>query len=156
MLNRADAAWSESPPRAAHTTAVRLETVSRRYGRGESAVAALEHLSLEVTSIGITKALGAEPATVRWIFLVESALAGVAGGVVGLVLAELAGVAGNAIFHLWLRGQGLTDTVSNLSVISVQLIIGALLLAVLVSLLAGAWPSRRAVRLQPLEALRYE
>jgi ABC-type lipoprotein release transport system permease subunit len=36
------------------------------------------------------------------------------------------------------------------------LVVGALVLAVVVSLLAGAWPSRRAVRLQPLEALRYQ
>ncbi len=106
--------------------------------------------------IGIMKALGAEPGTVRRLFLVETALVGLIGGGVGLVLAELAGLVANAAFHIWLRGQNVTDPVGNLSVISSGLVVAALVLALLVSLLAGAWPSRRAVRLQPLDALRYE
>jgi putative ABC transport system permease protein len=106
--------------------------------------------------IGIMKALGAEPGTVRRLFLVETALVGLIGGVVGLVLAEIAGLVANAAFHIWLRGQNVADPVGNLSVISFGLVVAALVLALVVSLLAGAWPSRRAVRLQPLDALRYE
>jgi putative ABC transport system permease protein len=106
--------------------------------------------------IGIMKALGAEPGMVRRLFLVETALVGLLGGAIGLVLAALASVAGNAIFHIWLKNAGVTEKVGVLFSIPLQLVVGALVLAVVVSLLAGAWPSRRAVRLQPLEALRYE
>jgi len=54
------------------------------------------------------------------------------------------------------QGQGVTDAPGNLFVTPLLWIAGALALAVVVSLLAGAIPSRRAVRLQPLDALRYE
>lgn len=37
-----------------------------------------------------------------------------------------------------------------------ELVLGALTLAAVISLIGGALPSRRAVRLQPLDALRYE
>lgn len=106
--------------------------------------------------IGIMKALGAEPGTVRALFLVETGLVGLLGGVIGLLLAEAASVIGNAGFRIWLRGQGVTDNVGNISSVSPELIAGAVLLAIVVSLLAGALPSRRAVRLQPLDALRFE
>jgi len=43
-----------------------------------------------------------------------------------------------------------------LFVIPPLLVLGALALAIAVSLIGGALPSRRAVRLQPLDALRYE
>jgi putative ABC transport system permease protein len=105
--------------------------------------------------IGIMKALGAEPGTVRRLFLTETALVGLIGGVVGLLLAALASVVGNAIFRIWMTGQGYTPP-GNLFVIAPTLIVGALVLAAAISLIAGAWPSRRAVRLQPLDALRYE
>ena len=106
--------------------------------------------------IGIMKALGAEPGTVRTMFLVETALIGLVGGVVGLALAAAVGVIGNKVFAIWLKGQGVADNVNAIFSMSVELIVGALALAVVVSLLAGALPSRRAVRLQPLDALRYE
>lgn len=106
--------------------------------------------------IGIMKALGAEPGMVRRMFLVETALVGLIGGLGGIVLSTFGSVVGNAIFRAWLRSQGVTDAPSSLSLLSLGLIAGSLVLAVAVSLIAGAWPSRRAVQLQPLEALRYE
>ena len=106
--------------------------------------------------IGIMKSLGAEPGMVRRLFLVETALVGLLGGAIGLVLAALAGVAGNAIFRIWLKNAGVTEQIGALFSIPLQRVVGALVLAVVSSVLAGAWPSPRAVRLQPLEALRYE
>jgi len=46
--------------------------------------------------------------------------------------------------------------VGSLFLIAPALAGGAVILALLISLVAGLWPRRRAVRLQPLEALRYE
>ncbi len=106
--------------------------------------------------IGIMKALGAEPGTVRRIFLVETALIGLLGGAGGLVLSVLVGVAGNAAFRHWLASQAVTNGPRALFIIPTWLGAGALVLAVAVSVLAGALPSQRAVRLDPLEALRYE
>ena len=48
LVNRADAAWLEAAPRARGAPAVCLESVGRRYGRGQSAVSGLDGVSLEV------------------------------------------------------------------------------------------------------------
>ncbi len=110
----------------------------------------------QTREIGVMKALGAESGVIRRMFLVETALVGLLGGLGGAALAALSGLAGNAVFHAWLKGQGVTDAPGSLFIMPRALIAGALALAVLVSLLSGALPSRRAVRLQPLDALRYK
>src|SRR5690349_19142381 len=48
MLNRAYAALAEPAPRPGGAAAVRLEQVSRHYGRGQGEVAALDEVSLDV------------------------------------------------------------------------------------------------------------
>lgn len=106
--------------------------------------------------IGIMKALGAEPSSIRSLFLAESALVGVLGGAVGLVFSALAVFGGNLGFGGWIQSQDPNSGVGSLFVVSPLMIVGGLGLAVGVSLLGGALPSRRAVRLQPLDALRYE
>jgi ABC-type antimicrobial peptide transport system permease subunit len=66
----------------------------------------------------------------------------------GLLLAFAASFLLNFGFTRFIQGQG--GTVPG------SLFLGALALAIVVSLIGGALPSRRAVRLQPLDALRYE
>jgi putative ABC transport system permease protein len=105
--------------------------------------------------IGIMKALGAEPRTIRMLFLTESAVNGVIGGVVGLLLAFVASFLLNFGFTRFIESQGGTVP-GPLFVIPPVLVLGAVALAIAVSLIGGALPSRRAVRLQPLDALRYE
>lgn len=106
--------------------------------------------------IGIMMALGTEPGAIRRLFLVETALVGLLGGLAGVALAALGSVAGNVIFGRWLRTQGGSGLGGALFVLSPGLVVGAAVLAVGVSLLAGALPSRRAMRLHPLDALRHE
>ncbi len=106
--------------------------------------------------IGVMKALGAEPGTVRLLFLTETALVGILGGVAGLALAFGSTALGNVIFHRWLASQDPNPPSSPIFVIPPELVLGALALAAVISLIGGALPSRRAVRLQPLDALRYE
>jgi putative ABC transport system permease protein len=105
--------------------------------------------------IGIMKALGAEPRTIRLLFLTETALNGLIGGVAGLLLAFAASFLLNLGFTRFIQSQGGTVP-GSLFVIPPALVLGALALAIVVSLVGGALPSRRAVRLQPLDALRYE
>lgn len=105
--------------------------------------------------IGIMKALGAEPRTIRLLFLTETALNGVIGGVAGVLLAFAASFLLNLGFTKFIQGQGGTVP-GSLFVIPPLLVVEALALAIAVSLVGGALPSRRAVRLQPLDALRYE
>jgi len=106
--------------------------------------------------IGIMKALGAEPGTIRLMFLAETALVGLLGGVAGIVLSFLGGAIGQAVFVRVVQSQNPGFNPGSLFIFPVQLLLAGLGLAIGVSLLGGALPSRRAARLLPLDALRYE
>jgi putative ABC transport system permease protein len=93
--------------------------------------------------IGIRMALGARRRDILWQFLLEAMLLSVAGGIIGIFLG-LGGALGLAQF-------------SNFPVsITPWSIILAFSFAGLVGGFFGMHPARKASRLQPIEALRYE
>ncbi|MEE8168415.1 MAG: ABC transporter permease [Candidatus Hydrothermarchaeales archaeon] len=100
--------------------------------------------------IGILKALGTTNGEVTMIFLIESGLMGFVGGVFGILLGF---IASGAISTLGFRlfGGGAVTTV-----IPAGLVGFALIFSLLVGILSGILPARRAANLQPVEALRYE
>lgn len=93
--------------------------------------------------IGLRKAIGAKPRDILLQFLLESSLLSLVGGVVGLVLGILAG-----------------RTMASFSqfpfVLSPQVMALALSVSLAVGLFFGIYPARRASRLDPITALRYE
>ncbi|MEW6764554.1 MAG: ABC transporter permease [Pseudomonadota bacterium] len=96
------------------------------------------------TEIGLLTALGASPGLVLRLFLAEAAILGALGGLVGLAL----GLAGLSALHLAIPALPFTPRLDYLAI--------AEGLAILIGLLAGAWPAGRAARLDPIEALRAE
>ncbi len=99
--------------------------------------------------IGVMKAVGATNGHVLAIFLIESGLMGLVGGAVGVVLGLLlSGVAGVIIRTAF--------NVKFVSVVSPVLIVGTLLFSFLIGAVAGLLPARRAAKLPPVDALRYE
>lgn len=98
--------------------------------------------------IGIMKAIGAKNSDVLTLFLIESGMLGMAGGLIGVIIgavfstvaATIATAAGGftlkASFPLWLVG-------------------GAFLFSFLVGCLAGFVPAYQASRKHPVDALRY-
>jgi putative ABC transport system permease protein len=102
--------------------------------------------------IGIMKAVGASPRDIRSLFLTEAALVGVFGGVIGLGL----GVLGGQIIELVIRNLNPQASPAPIFIVDLPLAVGALALALLVSVVAGFLPSRRAMRMSALSALRYE
>jgi putative ABC transport system permease protein len=105
--------------------------------------------------IGVLKAVGAAPAQIRWLFVVEASLIGLIGGIVGAVLGWLLGKALNVLILEIMRWQEVAVS-GTFFVVTWWLVGGAIAFATLVGLLAGLYPAARAARLRPLEALRYE
>jgi putative ABC transport system permease protein len=104
--------------------------------------------------IGIMKALGASDGDVQKLFFAEAGAMGLVGGFAGVILGVAIGTAINFGTRIYLRRHELpTETVWSAPV---WLIAAAIGFAVLVSLVAGLYPARRAARLDPVQALRYE
>jgi putative ABC transport system permease protein len=97
--------------------------------------------------IGIKKAVGARSSRILREFLLEATAIGIIGGVVGIAL----GSAMAYSINLGSRAQGLV-----LFLVTPKLLIQVFLFSVVISVIAGFFPARRAAKLNPVEALRYE
>lgn len=102
--------------------------------------------------IGVMKALGARDRDIGRLFLIEAAVLGGLGGGIGLAIAWLAGLLLNVIAR---AAVGVPPDVSLFHV-TVWLAGGAVGFAMLVSVIAGTLPARRAARMEPVAALRFE
>jgi putative ABC transport system permease protein len=99
--------------------------------------------------IGVMKAVGATNRNVMGLFLIESTLVSLAGGVLGCVL----GVAGA---HVICIGASMVLEVEIPAIITFNVVGGGLVLAVLLGVLSGLYPARKAYKMSPVEAVRYE
>ena len=102
--------------------------------------------------IGIMMAVGGDAPDLQRLFVVESATMGALGGVVGLVFGWLVILGMDAGVNAYLASLGVPSiTVFTTSWPMALAIFSG---AVIVSLLAGFFPARRAARIEPAEALR--
>ncbi len=98
--------------------------------------------------IGIMKAIGASSSNILRIFLTESAIIGLLGGVIGIVI----GTSISSVLGYVLDAQGLPLK----TVVTFELASLGLGFSVVVGLISGFLPARKAAQLSPIEALRYE
>ncbi len=108
-------------------------------------------VSERTVEIGVLKALGASDATVERMFLVEAALLGTVGGALGIVVGAALALVGGAVGR-----QAVGGAVRLEVLIDLPLVGGAFAVAILVALVGGWLPARRAARLVPADALRSE
>lgn len=103
--------------------------------------------------IGVMKVLGCDLRNIRSLFLMEAGFIGLIGGAVGLALSfGLSGAINRAV-----RASGMYgDLDQGISYIPVWLVLLSLVFAVLVGMVAGFFPARRAMKLSPLAAIRNE
>lgn len=108
---------------------------------------------LERTSeIGLMKALGMRGRHVRRLFLLEAAWIGVLGGVIGAALAVISGT----LLNPWITQTVGLEKGTNLLIFQLVPIIFLVILLMFVAIAAGFFPSRKAAKLDPIEALRTE
>lgn len=103
--------------------------------------------------IGVMKAVGAKNRHILAVFLIESGLIGLLGGVIGTVLGL-----GAAALVCWLI-NALTSMPGGAAfpfVASPTLILATLLGAFALGAVSGLWPAWRAARMPVVDALRYE
>jgi putative ABC transport system permease protein len=110
--------------------------------------------------IGLMKAVGASTRQVMLIFLTEAAAIGGGGGLAGLIVGILVSqiinlVAGQAIGAQLAEPGGAGGPV-NIASTPLWLMVMAPLFAVLIGVVAGLYPARRAAGLDPVTALRHE
>jgi ABC-type lipoprotein release transport system permease subunit len=105
--------------------------------------------------IGIMKAIGAEDREIKLIFFVEAAVIGVVGGVIGVVVAwGIDGLANRLAYRFILKPQGASFI--DFFELPLYLSLGAIVFALVVSILAALYPASRAARIDPVRALRHD
>jgi putative ABC transport system permease protein len=98
--------------------------------------------------IGIMKAIGAQNRDILFIFLIESGLLGLVGGIVGMILGLGMAMGVSQIAGSFLGG------IDFKIAISFPLVIFSVLFAFGLGMLAGVLPALQASKLKPVEALR--
>ncbi len=106
--------------------------------------------------IGIFKATGARDGHVLALFLMEGALVGLVGGLLGLALARGIAYPSDAYFGRMVEERLSIKLTGSLFAFSWPLLVGAPALAAGLATLAAYFPARRAVRIDPVKALRHE
>ena len=96
--------------------------------------------------IGTMKAIGAKNRDILMIFLFNSAMVGLVGGILGVTLGAFVSSGLQAMMGQMTSGSG----------VSLHLMIEGLVLAIVIGVVSGVVPAYRASKLKPVDALRYE
>jgi putative ABC transport system permease protein len=101
--------------------------------------------------IGTMKAIGAKNRDILMIFLFNSAMVGLVGGILGDILGACVSTLFPMLGLQMMRGGGSSDFY-----FAPDLMAFGLILAVLIGVISGVVPAYRASKLKPVDALRYE
>ena len=108
----------------------------------------------QTKEIGILKAMGASNLQVLGVFLIQSGLIGLFGGIVGLILVILSMQVGNIFIVAELKKAGFElEQFFHFNLGSTLLIVG---ISIGIGILAGIYPALKAANLNPVKALRSE
>ena len=102
-----------------------------------------------VREIGLLKMLGSDSDDISFMFIFESGLMGFVGGILGIGLSFLVDIVINKKLVAFMKMPEETWIMST----PAWLIIGAVVLSVFISVLAGAFPARWASKIKPLDAI---
>lgn len=98
--------------------------------------------------IGVMKAIGAKSSDVLALFLLESSIVSLVGGVTGCVVGV---IVAKVLSFLGSAASGLEIA----AIVKPEVLLGGIAVAVIVGVLSGFYPARKASRMSPVEAVRY-
>ena len=110
----------------------------------------LTNVTERIREIGLRKSLGARRRDITKQFLLEAIMLCVMGGVIGIVM---------GLLGAWGLGAAVGAMQPGMTVvpaISLPVILGAVGVCVLIGVVFGYYPARRAAKLDPVESLRYQ
>jgi putative ABC transport system permease protein len=105
--------------------------------------------------IGIMKALGYQSGQILSIFLSEAIITGALGGVLGTIVGYFLAYLMGGMMPMG-GGPMSSGTATTEPIFTTDLILFSLLFPIVVSVLAGLYPARRASKMNPVVALKYE
>lgn len=149
-----------------------LESMKKQAGMIQAVLGGIGAVSLVVAAIGITntmvmsiyertkeigvmKVIGASLKDIKNLFLFESAIIGIVGGLIGVIFSYLLSFVVNKFSHIFGPMLGLWDA-TTISIIPIWLAFAALGFSAIIGILSGYFPARRAMNLSALEAIRTE
>lgn len=103
--------------------------------------------------IGTMKAIGARNLDIMMIFVMNSALVGFVGGVLGIIVGEI-------VYIVFIPMSGIelprSEGISTSTGLPFELIVMGIALAMAIGIISGAIPAYNASKMKPVDALRYE
>lgn len=102
-------------------------------------------------SIGIMKSIGANRNNIHSVFLSQAGIIGVLGGIMGLIFSSANVAIINFALKIYLKSKKITQTI-NITM-PLWLILGTLAFSIVICIIAGIYPSRKASKMDPVEAL---
>lgn len=107
-----------------------------------------------INEIGIMRAIGVTKRDMLFLFLMESSLMGLLGGLGGVAVGYLAGELANMGMNILARTMG--GQTLDLFYQPMWFVMVILIFSTVIGFFTGVYPSIRASRINPLEALRYK
>ncbi|WLR41167.1 FtsX-like permease family protein [Bacillus carboniphilus] len=127
-----------------------------------SAIGIFNTMTMAVTErtqeIGIMKAIGMSPQSIKRMFLLESAYIGVLGATIGVALSYGVSTLCNMVLPMVIQGVLESETPDDLmfSYIPIELVLGATIICITVAIVSGLRPATKATKVNVLSALRKE
>lgn len=109
--------------------------------------------------IGVMKVIGASIKDIKRLFLFESALIGLVGGILGVAMSYGISFLMNKFGANLVgggMGMGMGEEVTKISIIPIWLVFAAMGFSALIGIISGYFPARRAMNLSAIEAIRTE